>query len=515
MTPNARIGLNVAASYGRSLVALVCGLLAGRWALMALGPVDFGLFGVIGGIISFIGMMSHLLGLAVGRFFAFEVGKEGEGCGVRGAREWFSTAVFLHTVIPLGLTLVGWPIGEWVVRHGLTIPPDRLFACLWVFRLSCFACVVGMVTVPFYAMYTAKQKIAELTVYDMGASVAKVVVLYLMASRPGDWLVGYAALFAAASVVPLVLIALRARRLFPECQLIPQAMVCRDRILPLLKYAGWEGFGSGAIILRKSGGAILMNEYMGAACTSSLAYANSVALHTSALSTSLTGAFGPAVTNAFGSGDLVYMRRLALSACKFGSLLVLLFAVPMALEADYVLTLWLKTSPPGVSTLCVYVLATCFTDRLTRGCGQAIDASGKIGRYQLFGGMGLMLGFPLMWLGMFLCKGHVGWMMHAVGLSVLMSYVLYGSAQLYFARKNGGISVQAWGRQMAVPVLLAAAASVGAGAMCVLFLHGSFARVLLTTAVSAVALGICSWCFVLTADERMWALERVRRAFRG
>lgn len=36
MTENKRIALNIVATYGRSLFALVCGLFTSRWVLMAL-----------------------------------------------------------------------------------------------------------------------------------------------------------------------------------------------------------------------------------------------------------------------------------------------------------------------------------------------------------------------------------------------------------------------------------------------------------------------------------------------
>ena len=56
MSPNRRILLNIVATYGRSLYALVCGLFISRWVLAALGKTDFGLYGVVGGM-----MMAVLL----------------------------------------------------------------------------------------------------------------------------------------------------------------------------------------------------------------------------------------------------------------------------------------------------------------------------------------------------------------------------------------------------------------------------------------------------------------------
>jgi hypothetical protein len=49
MTPNRRIFLNIIATYGRSLYALVLGLFTAWWVLEALGQVDFGLWQMMAG----------------------------------------------------------------------------------------------------------------------------------------------------------------------------------------------------------------------------------------------------------------------------------------------------------------------------------------------------------------------------------------------------------------------------------------------------------------------------------
>ena len=72
MSPNKRIFLNIVATYGRSLFALVCGLFSGRWALQALGEVDFGLNGVVGGLTMFISFFNSVLACSIGRFYGRE-----------------------------------------------------------------------------------------------------------------------------------------------------------------------------------------------------------------------------------------------------------------------------------------------------------------------------------------------------------------------------------------------------------------------------------------------------------
>ena len=60
MSPIKRILLNVVATYGRSLCALIVGLFTARWALLALGQIDYGLLGLTGGLVVFVAFFNNL-----------------------------------------------------------------------------------------------------------------------------------------------------------------------------------------------------------------------------------------------------------------------------------------------------------------------------------------------------------------------------------------------------------------------------------------------------------------------
>ena len=82
MSPNRRIALNIIATYGRSLYALIIGLFCGRWTLMALGEVDYGLIGVVGGLTAFIVFLN---GITTGGMALNWAGlREGRGCCIIG-----------------------------------------------------------------------------------------------------------------------------------------------------------------------------------------------------------------------------------------------------------------------------------------------------------------------------------------------------------------------------------------------------------------------------------------------
>lgn len=82
MSPNRRIFLNIVATYGRSLFALVCGLFTSRWVLAALGKTDFDLYSVVGGMMVFIAFPNALLNVVTGRFYEYAEGlaQKSAGC---------------------------------------------------------------------------------------------------------------------------------------------------------------------------------------------------------------------------------------------------------------------------------------------------------------------------------------------------------------------------------------------------------------------------------------------------
>lgn len=60
-------------------------------------------------------------------------------------KRWFNTALGIHIVLPLLAVIIGYPIGVHAIDHWLVIPPDRVAACVWVFRFTSeFICRHGI-----------------------------------------------------------------------------------------------------------------------------------------------------------------------------------------------------------------------------------------------------------------------------------------------------------------------------------------------------------------------------------
>lgn len=509
MTESKRILLNVVATYGRSLFSLVCGLFTGRWVLMALGQSDYGLYGVVGGLTAFIAFVNGLLSMAVGRFYAVNVGAARRSCnkefGLEECRRWFNTALMLHSVVPLCLIAIGHPIGLWAISDFLNIPPDRLDACVWIWRFVSLSCLVGMLNVPFVAMYNAKQEIAELTIYSFATTSLNVIFFYYMVTHSADWLVPYAMWMCAMSVVPQVIIAFRAVIKYPECRFVWSYWFDIGRVKDILVFAGARFLTAFSSLLTAQGQAILVNKYMGAVYNASMSVGNHVSSQASTLSGALSGAFWPAIANSAGEGALERVRKLSFMTCRLGSALVLIFALPLCLEIHQVIDLWLDKVPPFAYELCVFILVVSVLERMSEGYWMAIMAIGKgVTKYAWTVGVTGSVAFFATWL---LFAVEFG--MWSVGIALVSAKLCTISARLVLGRPLAGLSARYWLRHVFVPVALLATVSALSGYAITCVCPASLFRVVLTTVCCEGAFLPCAWFLVLDYDERTYVSARV------
>ena len=502
MTQTKRIVLNVFATYGRSLLTLFCGLFTGRWLLEALGTRSYGVFGVVGVILGLVGVVNSMLSSSVGRYFAFSVGKaRAAGNSVAAIKEscgWFNTAVAIHFIFSTLLVSVGYPFGYWAVKYYFDIPDEMRQASLWVFSFSMVTTYVGMATVPFRALYGAHQYIAELTLYGVGATVANVCFAWYLLRYPGDrlWFNGFYTMLIA--VVPNLLIALRAFWVFPECRVRPSMMLNRNRYKHLFSFAGWQILGWLGLTFRFQGLTTLCNKVLGLEYNSSLSISNNISQHAMTFSYSLSGAFSPAITNAAGASDKALYEKLTLRSCKFGDIMCAVFVIPLCLEMDYVIHLWLKVVPPMVVPLCTLTLITLLIERSTSGYSSAISANGNIKWAEMIGCVNWTFSFALGCL--FVCVFK--WSVLGIAMAIFVSQIIACVSKLFLAKYQLKMAVRPWFTTFALPMLVSVIASTVVGWSLRFFIDESFLRLALTTLLSISVFSFLSLMFVCDRVER-------------
>lgn len=474
---------------------------------MALGEIDYGLLGLIGGLMVFVTFFNGLLASANSRFYAFSIGEASvatdRGAALEECRKWFNTALSIHSILPCCLVLIGYPCGIYVIEHFLEIPPARLSACLWVFRFLCLSCFVGMINVPFTAMYGAKQAIAELTVYSFVSSTLNVLFVYYMVTHPGDWLARYAAWACLLAIVPQIIICIRACMVFPECKISFKYMWDVKRLKRIGSFSFWQFLGGLCGMLRVQGVSIILNKFFGAAMNAAQNIGNSVQGHCNTLAAAMQGAFVPVITQACGAGDYDRMNRFVIRVCKFNVLLSLIFMLPLSLELQEVMRIWLK-KPPAFSTgLCYCGMLFYLVDCCTVGHMVAVNASGRIARYQV-----VLSAINVFTLPIAVVLGFMTKNVYCIMGVVVSMQVLNSIGRLLFARVICKTGLRAWIAEVLRPSIIAIAATAVIGYIPQFYMRASLCRVGVTTLICEIVFMPLTWFVLLSESERTFVREK-------
>lgn len=477
---------------------------------MALGQEDFGLYGLIGSIVIFLSFFNIQFAGALSRFYAYAVGEanvsEDSKEALEECRKWFSTGVTIHTLVPVLLVCAGYPIGVWAIQSGVIgVPVVRMNACVWLWRFVSVSAFVSMVNVPFSAMYTAKQYIAELTIYSFGQTLLRTMFIYYMTLSPGDWLVKYGFATCLLAIVPQLVICFRAIVIFPECRLRWSYVARWFYVKRIGSYALWQTFGGLGYLARHQGLTVIVNRYFGPRITASFSIGGTVSAEAASLTGALQGAFAPAITTTCGEGNMRRVREMAYRTCKFGTLLTMMFAVPMALEVTELLHVWLKVVPPHAEGICLSMLGVIVVEKLTLGHIIGVNATGRVAKFQFYRGVTSMMAIPLSIL-MVLIWRHI----YLVCLSLFVIACISCCSDVWLARARIGLSVRYWMFKILLPLSVVLIFMCAFGYLPHFMMPPSVFRMCVTTGFSLSVFLILSWLFVLDVDERAVIVSRIK-----
>ena len=480
---------------------------------MALGQTDMGLYGLVGGLTLFVSFFNIQFAAAISRYFAHSIGEasvsDDKEKALEECRRWFNVSVFIHSILPLLLVAIGYPLGSYAITHEwLVIPADRVESCVWVWRFSCISCLVGMMTVPFHGMFTAKQYIAEVTVYNVVQTIVKTAFIYFMVTHPGDWLIKYALGLMLIAVVPAIFISCRAIRIFPECRFRFAYMWDLLRFKQVLSYVSWQIVGCGGWALRSTGVSVLINKMLGPRANAALTIGNTVSAETAILTGALNGAFAPAITTACGAGDFNRMRQLAFSSCKFGVCLTALFALPLLLELDEVLRLWLKNPPEFAIELCISLLICAMLEKSITGHVLAVNAIGKLAKFQTIHGVSLMLALPVVGVSFWILPN-----IWSIGTALIGTICFTVFVSLLAAKEVANMSIKIWLNNVMMPNSLLCIGSLAIGCLPRFFMEQSLLRVFATTFFTLLAFLPMACFLVVSKSEREYLAKRLKAKF--
>lgn len=198
MNDNKRIAFNTTILYLKLIISIIVGLYTSRLVLQALGASDFGLYSVVGGIVTLLNTIGITMSCTSYRYLSVELGKGEYG----NINKIYNTILTIHLVLAFLLLLLGGIVGTWYVNNYLNVVEGKHPDALFVLYASLLTTSFYVVSIPSNGLIVAREKFLFTSVVEIIQFLFKlaVIALFLM-DYEGNRLKLYAIFMAVAQLI--------------------------------------------------------------------------------------------------------------------------------------------------------------------------------------------------------------------------------------------------------------------------------------------------------------------------
>ena len=390
---NKRIAKNTLFLYMRMLLIMGVTLYTSRVVLRVLGVEDFGIYNVVGGVVSIMSFFISSLSNVTQRYMNIGLGKQDlmeTGCAFRQSL----TLMWLLSVL---LLLFGETLGLWFVYNKLVIPPERLGAAVWVYHFSLISLLSAINQVPLMGAIVAHERMNIYAYLGLFEACARLFIVYLLeAFGTIDSLILYGLLMAIVSVFVWLIYAIYSVRSFTECKF--RFYWNYSLVAEMSKFIGQNLFGCFAWSAGVQGTNILLNIFFGPAVNAARAVSVQVSAVVTRFTENMMTAVKPQIIKSYASGDCEYMVTLIEKSSKYAYFLAALIAIPVMVEIEFILEVWLGEVPSHTISFTRLVLCESLIGVFIPPLWMAANATGHIKNSQVYGRMFTLAILPISYL---------------------------------------------------------------------------------------------------------------------
>lgn len=488
---NKRIAKNTILLYFRTILIMLITLYTSRVILNALGAEDYGIYNVVGGVVAMFSLLSGSLSNAISRFITFELGRG----DIRRLSVIFSTSVNIQLGLSLLIMVLGSAVGGWFLNTQMNIPDGRMMAANWVLYCSLLMFCVNLISIPYNACIIAHERMAAFAYVSILEVSLKLLICYLIVVSPFDKLISYAILLVFVALIIRFVYGIYCNRHFEECRYRP-VYDC-SLLKQMGSFAGWQFMSNGCWLLNTQGVNILINMFFGVALNAARGIATQVDGAIQQFVNNFMTVVNPQITKDYAAGRIKEMFTLVCRGAKFSYFLLMLFAIPIMLETEYILTLWLKTVPDHTVIFLRLTIIGSMLNMLGGTGLTACMATGNIKRYSIWISSVGILVFPLTWIA-FEC----GLPVESTYFVFIIVYVGVTIVRLYIMKELLHFPPFLFIRKVIVPMLIVTPAATILPFFTANSLAPSFWRLCLTVIVSLISSAASIYLIGLTSNER-------------
>lgn len=368
---NKRIAKNTLLLYFRMLFLMAVSLYTSRIVLNALGVEDFGIYNVVGGVVTMFSVLSGSLSAAISRFITYEIGKGNQDK----LNKIFSSAVTIQLGLAGIIILLAETIGIWFLNIKMNIPELRMEAANWVFQFSILTFAINLISVPYNACIIAHEKMSAFAYISILEAIGKLAIAYLIVVSPMDKLIFYAILMCIVALIVRFTYGNYCKRHFSECTY--HFIWDKQLLKQMFGFAGWNFIGAASAVLRDQGGNVVINLFCGPTVNAARGIAFQVNTAVNQFVTNFMTALNPQITKSYAAGNKEYMMTLIFQGARLSFYMLLLLSLPILINTHYILGLWLKLVPDHAVLFVQLVLIFAMSESISQPLITAMLATGK------------------------------------------------------------------------------------------------------------------------------------------
>ena len=500
---NKRIAKNTLMLYIRMLFTMGVSLFTSRVILQTLGVEDYGVYSVVGGIIAMFTFINGGMVSATQRYLTFEIGKGNQ----QQLKKVFSTSLQIHALIALVIVLLGETVGLWFLYEKMVIPAERMTAAFWVYQCSIIATVVNIMSVPYNADIIAHEKMSAFAYISVLEVVLKLAIVYALYITPWDKLISYAVLILIVQLLIRFVYARYCSKHFEESHYHHQ--IDKSLFKEMFSFAGWSFWGNLASILYTQGLNIMLNVFFGPVVNAARGIAVQVQAAVQQFVSNFQVALNPQITKNYATGHLTQMHQLMFRSARFSFFLLFFLTLPVLLETEYLLTLWLKTVPADTVVFTRWMIAIALIYTIANPCVIANQATGKVKVYQMVVGGILLMILPISYVVL-----KLGAPAYSVFIVHFCVEAVAQLARMLMLRKLIDLPLRAYLRHIYAPVIIVVLVSCLLPIYVNHLLPAGLMRFLVVGATCVVSVGATAFLLGLTKDERRFFYHKALQLLR-
>ena len=488
---NKRIAKNTAMLYIRTLFVMFISLYTSRVILEALGVDDYGIYQVVGGIVAMFSVISSSLSTAISRFITFEIGSGNK----ERLKRIFSTSVTIQIAIAVIVAVLTEFVGLWFMEAEMQIPPERLNAARWVLHCSVLTFCINLLSVPYNACIIAHEHMSAFAYISIFESVVKLAICYAVMASPIDNLVFYAILMLMLALLIRIIYAVYCHRNFEESR--TSWGFDKGIFKEMIGFSGWSFFNNSAFILNNQGVNMLINIYFGVTVNAARGIATQVEHAVLQFVNSFTTALNPQITKSYANGDLPGMHKLVCRGAKFSYFSMLLLALPIMIESEQILSVWLVEVPAHAVAFVQLSLIMGMCDCIGNSGYTACIATGKLKRYSLTITSIGILEFPLTW-----CFFALGTVPEYAYYTYIIIKIVVLIARMFLMENMIGLKCSMYMTNVFIPITTTTIAAIIMPIIVYFILEPGILRFIAVGFTSVASVALATLYLGMTKNER-------------